>query len=173
MRLKTITKTENGSGKKVNSYDNYIYAHTHTHTHTQKKWCTNNCSAPANQCLASSQAVAAYPCQLLTVFQFLVCLFVSCTMPYGMEYPFGHLRAAVLILSPPSSLCPLSPSLADLKQNVLGSVQHCSATSKTLVCYQHCFSCEAKTQHHTGHSEGKIYTVSAETSTVIYKGNCN
>ena len=30
-------------------------------------------------------------------------------MLYDMQYPLGHFRSAVLVLSPPSSLCPLSP----------------------------------------------------------------
>ena len=30
----------------------------------------------------------------------------SCMMAYGMEYPFGQLKSAVLILFPPSSLGP-------------------------------------------------------------------
>ena len=28
-------------------------------------------------------------------------------MPYGLEYPFGQFKSAVLILFPSSSLCPL------------------------------------------------------------------
>ena len=30
-------------------------------------------------------------------------------MSYGMEYPFGQFRSAVLVLFPPSSSYPLSP----------------------------------------------------------------
>jgi len=32
-----------------------------------------------------------------------------CIMSYGTEYPFGQFRSAVLVLSPPRSLCPSSP----------------------------------------------------------------
>ena len=35
-----------------------------------------------------------------------------CMMPYGMEYPFGQLRLAILVLSPPSSCCSASPLTA-------------------------------------------------------------
>lgn len=53
---------------------------------------------------------------------------------------------AVLVLSPPRSLCPPSPSHwqgSTRSWNILGSVQHRSATSKTSVGYQHCFSPKA------------------------------
>lgn len=79
-------------------------------------------------------------------------------MSYGMEYPFGWLRSAVLALSPPSSLYPAAPSLAGqyekLKNgNTLATAQHCSAITQTSLCNQHSFSPEAKTQHHTIHYE--------------------
>jgi len=72
-------------------------------------------------------------------------------MSYGVEYLFGQFRPAVLVLPPPSSLCaPLPPSPAGqyekLKNyDVLGSVQHCSATIQTPVCCPRCFSLNAKT----------------------------
>ena len=64
----------------------------------------------------------------------------------GMEYPVGHLVSAVLM--------PPAPSLAGQYEklrnwNILGSVWHCSAPTKPLVCYQHCFSLKVKTQHNT------------------------
>lgn len=70
----------------------------------------------------------------------------------------GYLVASVGQLSwfcPLSAPCvPLLPLLAGRHEklknwNVLGSLQHCSATTKTSVCYQHCFSPKAKVQHCT------------------------
>ena len=43
---------------------------------------------------------------------FFFFFFFFCMMPYGMEYPCDLLRAAVLVLSPSSSPCLPSPSLA-------------------------------------------------------------
>ena len=77
--------------------------------------------------------------QLSTLFQGVF------FMSYGMEDLFDHFRSAALVLSPPSFLCLLSPpSLAGQCEklrnwNILGSDQHCSTTTKTLVCYQHRF----------------------------------
>lgn len=59
-----------------------------------------------------------------------------------IDHPFGQCGSVVLGLCPPSFLCTLS-SHADgtvhEEKTVLGSVQPCSATAKTLVCYQ-CYS---------------------------------
>ena len=35
-----------------------------------------------------------------------VCLYLDDSMSSGMQYPFGQLTSAVLILFPPSFLCP-------------------------------------------------------------------
>lgn len=83
-----------------------------------------------------------------------------CMMPYSMGYSFGYLRSTVLVPSLPSSLCPPSPSMSGQQEaenrNVLGSVQHCSATAKTSLSYQCWFPPKAKTQkHHTRYCEGK------------------
>ena len=66
-----------------------------------------------------------------------------------MEYSFGQFRSAVLVLSPPYSLCS-SSLLADLtvlECKKLKNPWHCTATTKTSLCYQHCFSPKEKTQH--------------------------
>ena len=52
---------------------------------------------------SQSLSSSCLPGQLLTSFSFL------CMMAYGTEYPFDQLRSAVLVLSSPSFLCPLSP----------------------------------------------------------------
>jgi len=39
------------------------------------------------------------------------------------------------------------------KEKALMLCKHCSATAKTLVCYQHCSSHKSKTQHPTGFCE--------------------
>jgi len=71
------------------------------------------------------------------------------TLPYGMEYPFGHLEPPVLLL-PPQQLVPPSPALqgSTRSRKAPHSVQHCSATAKTSLCYQHCSHHKSKTQHH-------------------------
>lgn len=48
-----------------------------------------------------------------TPLSFIVCFFLH-TMSYSMEDPFGQFRLAVLVLSPPRYLSPVSPSLAGL-----------------------------------------------------------
>jgi len=76
-------------------------------------------------------------------------------MPCGLGHPFGQPGPDVLVLSPSSSLCPPALHCQGIvgSWNILGSVQQCSATAKTLVYYQHCFSPKSKTQHRTKHYE--------------------
>ena len=68
----------------------------------------------------------------------------------------------------PVPCVPSSPSLARQyklrKRNILGSVQHCSATTKTSLYYQLCFSPKAKTQYYTRHYKGSN-SVTAEIRT--------
>lgn len=54
----------------------------------------------------------------------LFLLSMQCMMPYGLEYPFGHLGSAVLAVSTPSSLCTSRPLLVGWgeEQKSLGSV---------------------------------------------------
>jgi len=64
-------------------------------------------------------------------------------MLYGMEYLFGQFGSAVLAVSPPNFLT--TPSLFTKgaereKEKVLTLCKHCSATARTLLCYQCCFS---------------------------------
>ena len=80
-------------------------------------------------------------------------------MLYGMGCLFGRFRLAVLVLSLPAPHVPQSLTgrtveEAEKTETVLvGSVQYCSATAKTSVCYQHCFSSKTKTQRHIRHYE--------------------
>lgn len=90
-------------------------------------------------------------------------------MMFGMEYPYGQFRSAVLVPSPPSFLCPHSPFTGRTVWDALGSVQCCSTTTKGSVFYQSCFSLKAKAQHHTWHCRGKINSASAETRSVSRK----
>ena len=95
---------------------------------------------------------------------------------YGTEYLFGHFRSAVLALPPPSFLCCPSALLArhheKLKnRKVHGSVQHCSATTKTLVYHQHCFSPIDKIQNHTRHYEENQFC-STQAFTPKWKAKC-
>jgi len=58
-----------------------------------------------------------------------------------------------LLVSPPNCLC--MPCLLagwgpSWKKEVLMLCSHCSAITKTLVCYQQCLSPKSKTQQHTG-----------------------
>jgi len=49
--------------------------------------------------------------------------------------------------------CPLTAYLLGAeweKESVLAMCEHCSATAKTLLCYQHCFSHKSEVQHCTG-----------------------
>ena len=73
----------------------------------------------------------------------------SYKISYGTEYPFGQIRSAVLILFSPSSLLvpPQPPLAVRTVQEVEASLSlysHCSATTKTSVCYQHCFSSQSQ-----------------------------
>ena len=104
--------------------------------------------ATAHYLLTSVQAVSRKrqpsPDQIPTVSLFLfvcLCLFVfstSCRIVWNI--PFDHLAH----LSTLSSLCTFSPISGRLVQEA-GSVQNYSATTKRLVCYQHCFSPKATT----------------------------
>jgi len=63
--------------------------------------------------------------------------------------PFGW---AVLAVSPLSFWCTTSLLIGRAAPEVKKSLalcKHCSATTKTSVCYQHCFSPKAKVQHCT------------------------
>lgn len=73
--------------------------------------------------------------------------FILCHIVWN--FPFAQFRSVVLVLFPSKSLPPCPPSLAGQykklrKWNGLGSVQHCTAATKTVVCYQHCFSPNSK-----------------------------
>ena len=101
------------------------------------------------QLLITSQAC---PAVLTPPNQLPLSFTVFHTMPCGTEYLCGQLRAAVLVPSPPGSWCP-QPLHWQCRTswNILGSAQHCSATTQPSVCYQHCFSPKAKTHHHIRH----------------------
>lgn len=59
---------------------------------------TDALPAPCSECL---------PAQLLSLFKLFH------VISYGLEYPFGQFRSSVLVLSPPSSLCPLASCWQD------------------------------------------------------------
>ena len=64
-----------------------------------------------------------------------------CMMSYGMKYPYGQFKSAVLNSVPSQLLEPFTVS-------GLGSVQHCLAATiniSVLLCYQPCFSPRTKT----------------------------
>ena len=86
--------------------------------------------------------------------------------------PFGQRRSAVVVLSPPSSWSPFSlPHWQGCTRswNALGSVQHYSATTRTLVCYQHCFLLKPK-HSIIPHTVKIINSVPAETRTSQQSG---
>jgi len=65
--------------------------------------------------------------------------FLSMT-PVGTGRAFGQSGSAVPLLSPPSPLCPpqlLAGRAAQEAETTLALCKHCSATTKTSVCYQH------------------------------------
>lgn len=70
--------------------------------------------------------------------------FPHSTMPYGMGYFYGQWRSALS----PYNLLP-TPTYS-LWEKALMLYEHCSAKSKTLLCYQHDFSQKYKAQQHTG-----------------------
>lgn len=74
----------------------YICMYTHKTSDTQAIT-HRNYSPPTKRCPASPKVKSA-----LLINSPLFFKFVS----HGMEYPFGHFWSAVLVLSPPSSLCP-------------------------------------------------------------------
>lgn len=86
-----------------------------------------NCSPIADWCPDSSWEAVAHLSNSPQLNSFF-----SCTVPYSMENPFGHFRSAFLVLPPPRSSSPISPSLAGQykkfkNKSILGCVQHCSA----------------------------------------------
>lgn len=87
---------------------------------------------------------------------------------YHMEYSFGQYRSAVLVLSPLSLLCPplFAGQQKKLKNgNILGSMQHYSAATKTLVFYQHFFFLLNSKHSIIPDSVKKIISLTAETRT--------
>jgi len=71
-----------------------------------------------------------------------------------MEYPIGQLGSAVPAVSPPSFLCTLSPLTGGAvggAEKALALCKHCSATTKTLMCYQHYSHPESETLHCTSY----------------------
>ena len=104
----------------------YIYMCVYTYTTKQAMH-----SAAAYHLLTNAQAGSKQqqPKQLSTISQVI---FFFCMMSHRIAWPFGQFRSAVLVLSP---VPPQFPSLGDpykklRNQNVLGSVQHCSATNE-------------------------------------------
>lgn len=94
-------------------------------------------------------------------------------MPYIMEYPLGQCRSAVLVLSPPNSLCPLHTSrrVREVEMSLV-LCSHCSATTRKCALLKLLLLPNPK-QHHTIYDEGKqnkIDSVTAETRTNSKKG---
>ena len=87
-------------------------------------------------------------------------------MSYGMEYHFGHFRSAVLVLSPLSPPCWQGNRRSWEIWNILSSVQHLLVTTKTSMCYQHCFSPKTKTASYW--VLWRKTTVTVETKIAIY-----
>ena len=88
--------------------------------YAQNKQCTGNHSAPANQYTAGLQAVAAPPNQLPTVFKH----FLQHVIQHGIS--LWPIWSAVLILTPPSSLCLPATSLDRTVQVAKMSLALCS-----------------------------------------------
>jgi len=66
-------------------------------------------------------------------------LLLLSTASYVMGSPFGQLGSAVPAVSPPSPLCTpdlLAGGAAGEAEKTLTLCEHCSATAKTLLCYQ-------------------------------------
>jgi len=71
-------------------------------------------------------------------------------MSYGVEHLCGQLAVspAVPAVSPPNFLCTPSPLAggAELEaEKAFTLCEHCSAMTKTSLCYQHCFQHKCKT----------------------------
>lgn len=72
-----------------------------------------------------------------------------------VDYPPDQFWSAVPALCPPN-LLPTPCLLTRVRwggeggKKTLTLCKHCSATTKTPACYQHCFSHRSKTQHRTG-----------------------
>ena len=120
--------------KTVNN-DNYMYI-------SKTRDAQRSCSLYTDQCPTSVKAAAAPQPIPHVLFCFVLFCFFFHTMSYGMEYPFVQFRSAVLVLSHPNCLVPfsLAGQYEKLKNRNALSVQHCSATTETLVCYQLFFS---------------------------------
>lgn len=122
LRLKLFTKTDKEGEKMHNIYsirDAQCY-----------------CSLAANKCLASALVAATWPTSHGFSSYFHM-------MSYILEYPFAQFVSAVLCLSPPSSLCIWGPRWQG-STRCWETVQHCSTTTKTLVCYQYYFSLKSR-----------------------------
>lgn len=99
-------------------------------------WITSDVQAIASHLLISAQPVPwLHPPQTQGFFSF-----PFCRTSHGMKYPSGQFRSSVLVLSPPSSFCPLIPftgwTVQVEKPNCLWL--HTAATAQqqleTLVC---------------------------------------
>lgn len=77
-------------------------------------------------------------------------LLLLSTMPYGMGHPYGQSGSAVLSVFPPDYLWSSSPYWqgSTSSRKVLGSLQHCSATTITSVCCHHYLDQKPKMSWH-------------------------
>lgn len=76
------------------------------------------------------------------------------------DIPLASWHQLFLFCSLSASCAPSRPQWQGNNRswNVLGSVQFCSATTNTLVCYQHCFHPNSKTQHNdNSYEENWLY----------------
>lgn len=69
-----------------------------------------------------------------------------CQEWHGMEHPFGLFRSAVLAMPYANLLATSSLLTVVRKEKAMILCKHCSATVKTLLCYQHWFSHRSKIQ---------------------------
>ena len=116
----------------------------------EKRKTTSNQSLSPTSRTASLQVLATLEAKKLLLLPLPLFSLLSMTL-YGMQYPFGQFRSAVLVVSPPNfvpNACLLSGSQSGKQPWWLS--KHCSAIAKTLVYYWHCFSHKSKTQHHIG-----------------------
>lgn len=112
-----------------------------------------NAQPVSKQCLSTTHSFKGFFCIMLDI----------------MEYSFGQCRLAVLVLSPPNSLCPIhtSRTVQEVEMSLV-LCSHCSATTRKWCVINIVFLPNPK-QHHTIYDEGKN-SVPAETRANSKKG---
>lgn len=128
--------------------DAYIYVPVLKIVILKNKWCKGFHSPPPMSRAMPSWSPNTVHLPKKTLPHFLLLNAVL----HGMHYPLGLLGSTVLadpIQAPSHSQTSQWETDWDENQGLM-LCNHCSATAKTVMCYQHCFSHKFKMQPHMG-----------------------